>query len=267
MKKIFALLFVTASILSCGNDDQEGVKKTPGSLELNFIHTVGNIGSNGNGGTDILQLGNTYQNSSAESYTVTELKYIISNITLKRKDGSEFIYPIADSYFLINEAQQDSKKIILNNIDPDEYTNITFGFGVDPTKYPIESGTLNFVPTAEEADMLWSWSAGYKFIKFEGTYTSATVTTETPFLIHVGSHGATLDNYKEIELSLISDTGMNTIIEGDVNAVESIFFDLGQVFDGPNTIRIEDKTDIQVDPVNAPKIANNIQTAFYIPQG
>lgn len=258
MKKIFAFLFITASFLSCGNDDKDDVQKTPGSLELNLVHTVG---------SEALALGNTYQNTSSESFTVNELKYIISNITLTRKNGTEFIYPVSDSYFLINEAQTDSKKIILNDIDADEYTKITFGFGVDPTKYPIESGTLNFVPTAEEAGMLWSWSAGYKFIKFEGTYTSATVTTETPFLIHVGSHGANLDNYKEIELSLVSDTGMNTIIEGDVNAVQSIFFDLSKVFDGPNVIRIEDKADIQVDPINAPKIANNIQTAFFIPQG
>ena len=258
MKKIVALLLITTSLFGCGNDDQDDATKTSGSLELNFIHTVGSEG---------LELGNTYQNTSSESYTINELKYIISNITLTRKNGTEFIYPVAESYFLINEAQIDSKKIILNDIDPDEYTKITFGFGIDPTKYPIESGTLNFVPTAEEAGMLWSWSAGYKFIKLEGTFTSATVIAEKPFLFHVGSHGATLDNYKEIELSLVSDTGMNTTIEGSVNAVQSVFFNLGQVFDGPNTIRIEDKTDIQVDPVNAPKIAQNIQTAFYIPQG
>lgn len=258
MKKIVTLLLITVSLLGCGNDDQDDANKTSGSVELNFIHAVGSDG---------LQLGSTYQNSSSESFTITELKYIISNITLTRKNGTEFIYPVAESYFLINEAQEDSKKIILNDIDPDEYTKITFGFGVDPTKYPIESGTLNFVPTAEEAGMLWTWSAGYKFIKLEGTFTSASVTTATPFQFHVGSHGATLDNYKEIELSLVSDTGMNTTIEGSVNAVQSIFFNLGQVFDGPNTIRIEDKTDIQVDPVNAPKIAQNIQTAFYIPQG
>lgn len=258
MKKIYTFLFIAASFLSCGNDDQDDAKKTPGSLELNFVHSVGSEG---------LQLGNTYQNTSSESFTVNELKYIISNITLTRKNGTEFIYPVADSYFLINEAQADTKKILLNDIDAGEYTKITFGFGVDPTKYPIESGTLNFVPTAEEAGMLWSWSAGYKFIKFEGTFTSATVTTETPFLIHVGSHGANLDNYKEIELSLVSDTGTNTTIEGEVDAIQSVFFDLSRVFDGPNVIRIEDKTDIQVDPVNAPKIANNIQTAFFIPQG
>lgn len=258
MKALNYLSIITLCIglLSCNND--ESTTKNPGTLELNFIHTIG---------SDMLDLGETYQNTSGESYVVDELKYIISNIRLTDTQGDEFIYPVDESYFVIDQAQPLTQMLRLNNIEAGAYTQLAFGFGVDPTKYPIESGTLNFVPTAEEAGMLWSWSAGYKFIKLEGNFTSDTTVTPTPFVIHVGSHGATLDNYKEIELSLISDTGDPLIIEEDVMAVEGIFFDVGRVFDGPNTISIEAKTDIQVDPVNAPKIATNIQTAFFIPRG
>ncbi|MEQ3655300.1 MAG: MbnP family protein [Dokdonia sp.] len=251
-----SIIAISIGLLSCDND--ETTSKNPGTLELNLMHTVG---------ADILDLGEAYQNTSGETYVVEELKYIISNIRLTNIEGDAFIYPVDESYFVIDQAMPSTQMIRLSNIDAGAYTQLTFGFGVDPTKYPIASGTLNFVPTAEEADMLWTWSAGYKFIKFEGSFTSDTTPTPTPFVIHVGSHGATLDNYKEIELSLISDTGDPLIIEEDAPAVEGIFFDVGRVFDGPNTISIEAKTDIQVDPVNAPKIANNIQTAVFIPRG
>ncbi len=243
--------------LSCKEDETQ--TQDPGTLNLTFENTVG---------TELLNLGNNYTNTSGEDYSIQELKYIISNITLRRKDGSVVVYPPDQSYFVINEADANSLTIQLNDIEAGAYTSMTFGFGVDPTKYPIESGTLNFVPTAEDAGMLWSWSAGYKFIKLEGVYTVPPLTSEDPYLIHVGSHGANLDNYREITVPLgddIADTDF-TIAEG-VNASQTIYFNVAQVFDGPNSISLENKSDIQVDPVNAPLIATNIATAFSVPQG
>ncbi|RMB58606.1 hypothetical protein EAX61_09930 [Dokdonia sinensis] len=249
MKKICLLILSTCILLSCDSDDN--TNREPGSLELRFENKIG---------SENLILGTPFTNSSNEQYVVNELKYIISNITLTRKDGSQFIYPVADSYAVVNEEESSSKMITLTNIDAGTYDRITFGFGVDPTKYPIESGTLNFVPTAEEAGMLWSWSAGYKFIKMEGTYTPENGTESNDFVIHVGSHGANLDNYKEIELAIGEDIKINSATASS----KIISFDVSQVFNGANTIRLEDKADIQVDPINAPKIAQNIQAAFSI---
>ena len=49
--------------------------------------------------------------------------------------------------------------------------------------------------------MMWSWSAGYKFVKFEGMFTSSTVTTDTEFMVHTGQTGTDY-NYAEITLTL-----------------------------------------------------------------
>jgi hypothetical protein len=252
MKKILLITLVITTILSCKEDETQ--TPDPGTLNLTFNNTI--------------TLGDSYTNTSGESYTINELKYIISNITLTRKDGSVVVYPPDQSYFVINEADANSLTVQLDDIEAGAYSSATFGFGVDPTKYPIESGTLNFIPTAEEAGMLWTWSAGYKFIKLEGDYTAEDATEEAPFIIHVGSHGANLDNYKEITVPLgddIANTDFN-IAEG-LNASQTINFDISKIFDGPNTIRIQDNPDIQVDPVNAPLIATNISTAFFVPQG
>ena len=251
MRKFFALLVGFATLFTaCNNDESSNVAQDPGSLNLVFENTVN--------GTAIDMAPATYTNSSNETYSVAELKYIISNITLIKADNTEFIYPVEDSYFLINE--DGSKTAALSNIPADTYKGIKFGFGVDPTKYPIESGTLNFIPLAEEAGMLWTWSAGYKFLKFEGNFaTAAAPNDETPFLYHVGSHGATLDNYKEITLTLNEFD-----ISSNNTASKTIQFDVAKIFDSVFTLSLEEKNEIMVDPENAPKIAENTRNAFSI---
>lgn len=246
MKKIFTLMVLTTLLVSCTQDKEENEQEF-GSLELVFNNTVG---------TDELVLDSQmYTNGSDEGYSVSELKYIISNVELTRADNTVVTVPVERSYFVINEAG--SKKAVLDSIPVGNYTNITFGFGVDPTKYPIESGSMNFVPTAEEAGMLWTWSAGYKFLKFEGVYSSTTDTGDANlFVYHVGSHGANLDNYKEISLAITKEVTLSTATE------QVIDFDVSKIFDSTYTMSLVAKDDIQVDPENAPKIAENVRTAF-----
>lgn len=114
-------------------------------------------------------------------------------------NGNQFAYPQADSYFLIKEEISASKNIQLENFNANTYTSIRFGFGIDQSNYPL-NGVDNFVPTAEENDMLWSWSAGYIFLKLEGKYSSEHQ-NDKGFLYHIGSHGQNLDNYREISLN------------------------------------------------------------------
>ncbi|GAA4109183.1 hypothetical protein GCM10022393_05650 [Aquimarina addita] len=251
MKKftLFTLIIGFFSIISCGDDDKN-TEATFGTVELNFTNTIDNAP---------IELNNTsYINGSAESYTISELKYIVSNIVLISDDGSEFVYPVAESYFVVNEEIETSKKITLTDVPSGTYTKIQYGIGVDQSNYPLND-VNDFIPTADENGMLWSWSAGYKFLKFEGTYTPEGG-SPADFIIHVGSHGATLDNYKELTLNLsdalqIKETSSSEIM---INA------DVAKIFDSANTHSLTVKSDIQVDPVNAPKIAENVQTMFTI---
>ena len=80
MKKKLILLLAVIAIISCKEDESQ--IPDPGTLNLTFENVIN--------GT-VLNLGDSYDNSSAETFTVNELKYIISNITLTRKDGTVFI--------------------------------------------------------------------------------------------------------------------------------------------------------------------------------
>lgn len=249
MKKTFILLALATSFLSSCEKDKEEITNEVGNLTLVFDNIVGE---------ENLRLENKiYSNTSGESYTVNELKYIISNIELTAQDNTIFVVPVEDSYFVIDEVG--NKTASITGIPAGDYKNITFGFGVDPTKYPIASGSMNFIPTAEEAGMLWNWSAGYKFLKFEGTFLAPGQTGEADtFTYHVGSHGANLDNYKEVSLATAKT------ISADTEASQKITFDVAKIFDSTNTLSLSNKSDIQVDPENAPLIAQNTSTAFEV---
>jgi len=104
--------------------------------------------------------------------------------------------------------------------------------------------------------MLWSWSAGYIFFKIEGYYSSTGDQPDERFLFHIGSQGTKIDNYKTVELS--SDFGFDFT----ENTLVSIEADLSKLFNAVYDIRIEDKSDIQIDRVNAPKIAENASQLF-----
>ncbi|WP_299212839.1 MbnP family protein [uncultured Aquimarina sp.] len=244
MKKFTLIILALITLISCKDDDVN-----VGIVNLEFKNNINN---------DAINLNTiSYTNLSNETYTVSELKYIISNIVLIKENGDEFIYPIADSYFVVNEEISSSKQISLSNINAGAYTKIRFGVGVDQSNYPLNE-VANFIPTAEENGMLWSWSAGYKFLKFEGSFIPQGGTAGD-FLLHVGSHGTALDNYKEITLDI-----SNTITIGDGTTSNlSIQADISKIFDSTFTHSLEEKSDIQVDP-DSEKIANNVQTMFTI---
>jgi len=254
MKKLNLLVLIFLTIISCKDDDTNTVIDTTpkfGTLNLDFSNKIG--------ANDIALNTTTYTNQSNEAYTISQLRYIISNIVLIKENGDEFVYPVADSYFLINEEVTGSKSITLSDINVEEYTKIKFGFGVDQSKYPIESGTANFIPTAEENDMLWNWAAGYKFLKFEGSFTPQGGTSEN-FLLHIGSLGVNQDNYKEIILDLPS----MLVVSENASSNIGIQVDVDKIFDSTNTHSLTEKNEVTNDPDSSPKLAQNVSTMFSV---
>lgn len=234
-------LLITSVLFACTSDSNF----TKTQLNLVFQHKVNNQN---------FQLANSYTNASNETYQVNELKYIISNITLVKTSGEIISVPVEDSYFIINAEDENSLQINLPQIPIGNYRTLRFGFGVDQSNYPL-NGVNDFIPQAEDLDMLWSWSAGYKFLKFEGNYSTSTKPSES-FLFHVGSHGTNLDNYKLVSLDKAFSLGLKPEHQLSITA------DIAKLFDGFYQMSLEDKDDIQVDPINAPKIAENVQLMF-----
>jgi len=104
MKKIICFILISILAVSCKDDDT--IETT--SIEISFANKINSQNVELNTGV--------YQTTLGESYSINELKYIISNISFIKEDGEIFTYPLEDSYFLINEEVPSSKIISLENI-------------------------------------------------------------------------------------------------------------------------------------------------------
>lgn len=250
--KLFNLLFIFSlsffMLSSCQDNDDTS---TNGALTVTFNNKV-------SASEELTMNTDAFTNSSGETINISELKYIISNIVLIDENNNEFVYPKSESYRVINELDQNSLTLNLNNVPARNYTKIRFGIGVDPTEYPLDQ-LENFVPQAEEAGMLWAWAAGYKFIKFEGNYTP-NGGASTPFIYHIGSHGTNQDNYKTTTLTLPTAAMVSTTVTPQITIMAKV----QELFDGTTTIALASADNVQVDPTNAPIIATNFSNMFAI---
>jgi len=243
------------SIISCSSDDTEDLTGQKGSLILKF--------DNGVEDQDFI-FGTTYNKSNGESYKLETLKYIISNVRVKDTEGNTFIYPSDKNIFIVDESKGNNAGeifITLNDVDAADYTEITFGIGVDQTRFLLGAeGQGDFLAQAQEAGMLWSWATGYRFVRLDGTYSSATE-TDAALNIHMGSVGTSLDNYKEVTLTL-----PNTVkVRENANPEMHIKADIAKIFDGTTSVSFDDGyAQVHTSGETTPVIANNLKAIFEV---
>lgn len=122
----------------------------------------------------------TYTNAASESYTISKFKYYISNIKLKKADGSEYAVP--ESYYLIDAGAHPDSEIELKNIPLGTYTGMSYVIGVDSARNVSGAQTGALDPAN---GMFWSWNQGYIFMMFEGTSPQSTA-ADNILQYHVG---------------------------------------------------------------------------------
>lgn len=224
-KNIAVFLAFTGFLTSCSSDENsnaEIIDGTSGDVELFFDNGVN---------SDALVLGSSYTNSNGETLTINRFNYIVSNIVLVKEDGTEFTYPKNESYFLFSE-ETETFTVNLENVPAGDYKQIKFGIGVDQQRYlEGETAQQEFWNLASVNNMVWTWSTGYRFINFEGTFTSSNNQAPLNFQIHQGSNSAT-DNYRQVTLNLPSTARVRTNEMPNIHIVA----DANAITDGTNKI-------------------------------
>jgi len=255
--KSIALMAITLAFTSCSDDDKAVADVSGnGSIGVEF--------DNGYGVNDLI-LNQANTTSAGEVLKISTIKYIVSNITLIKEDGTTFTYPKSQSYFIVDETNADSHVINLTNVPAGDYTKIKFGIGVDQEQFNLgASGQGDFLAQAQATDMLWSWSAGYKFLAFEGTFTSPTVSAATPFMVHTGQTGTDY-NYTEITLNMPS----KALVRTTITPVVHIVADLSKIIDGTNKIKLSDNNmggmgAMIMGGANLPLITANLNNMFSV---
>lgn len=253
-KKIAAVVVIAISLFSCSNDDEVILGNGNLKLEFDNVYNANN-----------LAFDTPYTNSNGEVVKINKLKYIVSNIVLTKADGSTFIVPKSQSYFIVDEATAASALLNLPNIPAANYTKVSFGIGVDKTQWELgATGQGDFLAAAQTAGMMWSWSAGYKFLAFEGTFTSSTVTTATSFMVHTGQTGTDY-NYTTVTLNLPT----NALVRTNITPQVHIMADISKVLDGTNKISLTSSNGMGMGAMimsgaKLPLITTNLPTLFSV---
>ncbi|WP_299759844.1 MbnP family protein [uncultured Pontibacter sp.] len=207
----FILLLLAFPFLAACSDDDDEVPEA-GTVQVNIQHIVG---------SEPLQLNDaTYTSPAGDTYTVSDLKYYISNVKLIGSNG-QTVYIEPESYHLIS---QDGKLAFeLLDVPANTYNQIELSIGVDEAHNHSTDQEGDLDPSNE---MVWDWDTGYKFVSLMGSYTGD---TKSGFLVfHIGGDA----NFKTITLDLPQpidlrkQTNPELMLQADVN----------EMFQGPNLI-------------------------------
>jgi hypothetical protein len=257
LKNTVAFLAMALALVSCTKDSVNNDVSGTGSLKIQYE----------NGFADnLLVFGSaTVPTSNNEVLKISKIKYIVSNIVLIKEDGSTFTYPKSQSYFIVDEATPASLLLNLTNIPAGNYKAVKFGIGVDQDQFNLgATNQINFWDEAQVAGMASNnWADGFKHIVFEGTFTSPTITTNTPFIVHTGQTGTDY-NYTEVSLDLPT----NALVRNNITPQIHLSTDLSQLIDGAHKISLSANSNIGtgaiLDGANLTLVTENISEMFSV---
>ncbi|HCS19097.1 MAG TPA: hypothetical protein DIW47_00790 [Bacteroidetes bacterium] len=101
---------------------------------------------------------------SGDSMTFSSFKHYISNIRLKRSNGT--YWAAKESYHLLDASDTGTLDIRFTDVPAGDYVALEITFGVDSTRNVSGAQTGDLDP---DKGMFWNAMAGYIMIKAEGT--------------------------------------------------------------------------------------------------
>lgn len=232
----FLPLLITASLLMGCEKDGATPTAGVGTVELEMEHVVG---------TAPLTLNTTtYTTTQGDQFTVSTFRYYLSNITLQKADGTEYVQP--ESYYLVNQGEEASRRLTLTNVPAGDYTGLTFTIGVDSARNVsgVQQGAL------APSDMFWTWNSGYIYVKLEGTSPQART---GGLVFHIGGFQSPNNTIRTVSPSL---NGKSILVRPDHAPEVHFKVDVLKMFAGPNPVRFAELSNTMGGP-NSVRVANN----------
>jgi len=255
------LLFVFLPIIFLGSSSGQVAEPGKNLVPL-FIQFDNRVGTQ-----DLVLAAKEYRNASGESFNISQLQYFISNILLRRTDGTEYVIHQDDSYFLVQENNPATQRIKLL-VPSGDYNQLTFVVGVDSLRNTMNiskrTGVLDPASSMDNG-MYWSWNSGYIFFKMEGESPAAPAdpTGNRKFRFHIGGFGGysapTINNIKAVTLNLPAPG----IVKARKNrkATISVNADILKVFNATTNLSIATHPSVMFSEFSV-NIANNYHQMF-----
>lgn len=216
------------------------------NVRITFINSINNQ-------PVLLDAGN-YTNCWKENFTISKLKYYISNINLQTTDKK--IIGEQNSYHLVNEEDTVSKSFLFF-MPPNNYNAISFLIGVDSLMNVSGAQTGALDPLN---GMFWTWNSGYIMFKLEGNSPqSASINNKIEY--HIGGFSGKAAVVKNIVLNF---PGTPFLINNE--SVTDIFINtnLDKIWQATSDLKIS-QTPVCTTPGSvAAGVADNYAMAFEI---
>ncbi len=247
MKQIALLLFIAATLISCGSDDDDTSTTNPilgctdeTSLNYNpnatddddscqYPNLTFKFTQNWDGDNITAQgFGNfDYANENGEVLSLLKLRYLISKIILHKENGESITF---EGYNLIDLSDINT---LLFNTETDvplgDYSSLTFVFGFDEQ----DNITNEYLDLNSSS---WNWpqqlGGGYHFMQMEGNWIDSNGDIQ-PYAYHNGtakvSDGVYEQNFISVELPGFTITN---------NAEIEIKMNIAEWYKNPNTWKL-----------------------------
>ncbi|WPV63787.1 MbnP family protein [Chitinophaga sp. LS1] len=150
MKRLFILIVLLAVQFSGYSTH---AKRT---MTISFKHMIN--------GVPLVLNNKKYRNEHGDTFTVSKLKYYVSNFSMVTANGHEITLPAA--YYLVNAEDNSSTSITIADFPKEKIASIKFILGVDSARNVSGAQTGALDPANK---MFWTWNSGYIFLKLEGT--------------------------------------------------------------------------------------------------
>ncbi|MBA2613845.1 MAG: hypothetical protein H0U95_17920 [Bacteroidetes bacterium] len=212
------------------------------TLQLNFGHYIGD--------QKLVLDSVMFKNELGQNFTVSKFKYYVSNFHFKSSSGKDIFI---NETFLINEDEEESKKIILNKLPAGNYTSFDFILGVDSLHNcsGAQSGALDPVNA-----MFWAWNTGYIFLKLEG-FAPNSLSPGKFFEYHIGGYKQPSNCIRKISIALGKEVKTDAAITKEIKLKVNIL----EILKTPTTIDFSKLSSV-TDHKNATLVADNYSDMF-----
>jgi hypothetical protein len=124
-----------------------------------------------------------YVNAAGNIYSITDVKYFISDVILHKSDGTEqFIYKWKDIQYVDESLPATTTWNVFDKIQPGDYDSISFTFGISKEK------NISFMyVNPPEVNMAWPdlLGGGYHYMMINGFWKDLN-NQRTPYNFHMG---------------------------------------------------------------------------------
>lgn len=243
-KMLIILIFFSAFFISF-NYIKNKYPVAPSTIKINFINTVR--------GSRIVLNDSMYTNPFEEKYTISKLRYYVTNVSLSNALNS---FRENNSYHLIDESKEVSQSFSFN-LPAGNYNSLQFLLGVDSLHNVSGAQTDDLDPTK---DMFWTWNSGYVMAKMEGNSSSSKL-VNNKYEFHIGGYAGPYNVIKKIQLDL-ADKGLE--LKAGKTTEIIINADINTWWRYPNDIKIAEHANITSPGKFALAISDNYAKMFSI---